>query len=88
MTSKEGSVETTSNRLSQIASVIDEIDRRRAETGDPFFGARMEAFLIALALRDLEVDILADPGALQPQLSCTPDNKLIINALHRSYGGD
>jgi hypothetical protein len=48
----------------------------------------MEAFLIALALRDLEVDILADPGALQPQLSYTPDNKLIINALHRSYSGD
>lgn len=80
-------METTSTRLRQIASVIDEIDRRRVETGDPSFGARMEQFLIALALRDLEVDILADPGALQPQLSSAPPTKLIINALHRSYGG-
>ena len=86
MTCEEGSVETTSMHLSQIASVIDEIDRRRIETGDPNFGMRMEAFLIALALRDLETDILADPGALQPQLSSTATNSLIIKSLHRSYG--
>jgi hypothetical protein len=67
-------METTATRLSQIAWVLNEIDARRAATGDPFFGSRIEAFLIALALREVEADILADPGALAPLAGCAPDH--------------
>jgi hypothetical protein len=58
----------TKDRLEQTARALQQIDRHREEAGDPAVAARMERFLLELELRELEADILADPGALESQL--------------------
>jgi hypothetical protein len=49
-------------------SIMELIDRRRRETGDENLGSGIEAVILAESLRDVEEDILAEPGALEPML--------------------
>ena len=44
------------------------IENKRAQAGDPNLGAAMEHAVIAGHLRELEADILNDPGAMEPWL--------------------
>jgi hypothetical protein len=55
-------------RIQLHASILDLIDRRRRETGDENMGNGVERAIIGEALRDVEADILAEPGALEPML--------------------
>ena len=55
-------------RLTICASLLDQIDQHRARTRDAGRGAGIERRIIARELRELEEDILNDPGALASQL--------------------
>ena len=58
----------TKERLGICANLLDEIDGYRARTTDPGLGSSIEHGIIERELRELEEDILADPGALESQL--------------------
>ena len=56
------------NRLGLCEAVLALIERKRAETGDETLGASIETFLVDSEFRDLESEILEDPGAIEPWL--------------------
>jgi hypothetical protein len=58
----------TKERLDMCATLLGEIDRYRARTKDPGQGISIEHRIIERELRELEEDILADPGTLEAQL--------------------
>ena len=49
-------------------AVLALIDQRRTETGDPELGANIERMILDEDMRDLDRDILSNPGALETQL--------------------
>jgi hypothetical protein len=49
-------------------AVLALIEQRRAETGDKSLGANIEELIIAAQFRDLEAEIMEDPGAFEPWL--------------------
>jgi hypothetical protein len=59
---------STVDRIKLGQDLLALIDRRRTETGDPFLGSAIEKVLIDTQLRELEADILEDPGAFEPWL--------------------
>ena len=52
----------TKDRLEQSVSVLELIDRHREEARDLTVASGVERFLLELEFRELEADILADPG--------------------------
>lgn len=56
------------DRMQLHAFVLDLIDRKREQTGDPNVASGIEHAILTEALRDLEEDLVADPGALEPSL--------------------
>lgn len=58
----------TYERLKEGAATLEQLQRRRSETKTPRFGYDTERAIIDRELRDLERDILANPGALESQL--------------------
>jgi hypothetical protein len=49
-------------------AVLALIEQRRAETGDDSLGAKIEELIIASQFRDLEAEIMENPGAFEPWL--------------------
>ena len=49
-------------------AILSVIEKKRAETGDETLGAPIERLVIELQFRDLEREILDDPGAFEPWL--------------------
>ena len=58
----------TSERLKLYEAVLALIEQRRAETGDPSLGSAIEKVVIETQMRELESEILEDPGAFEPWL--------------------
>ena len=58
----------TKERLTVCADLLAAIDLNRARTGDDGMGTSIEHSIIERELRELERDILEDPGALESQL--------------------
>ena len=58
----------TKERLERGNALLLNLDRRRLETRSPQLGYNAEYLVIAAELRQLEADILRDPGALAAQL--------------------
>jgi len=58
----------TKERLMICAELLATIDRNRSFTGDSSVALSIEQRIVERELRDLERDILADPGALEAQL--------------------
>lgn len=56
------------SRLESGADVLATIARRRDETGNAGVGAAIEHSIIDRELKELEADILEDPGALESLL--------------------
>ena len=54
-----------SERLQQSVATLDALDRRRDEMHSPMHGADTEWSLIERELRELENEILQNPGALE-----------------------
>jgi hypothetical protein len=59
---------STVHRIEACEALLSLIARKRAETGDPTLGSGIERMVIARQIRELECDLLADPGAIEPVL--------------------
>ena len=55
-------------RLKKEMEIIEKLGLRREEELTPWLGAGIEREILSRELRELELDILADPGALESQL--------------------
>jgi len=58
----------TQERLKLYEAVLALIEQRRAETGDDLLGSAIEKVVIETQMRELEAEILEDPGAFEPWL--------------------
>jgi hypothetical protein len=56
---------STRERIELSAKILDLIDRRRIETGDPAVGCNIERMVLETQLRDLEEEIRSNPGSLE-----------------------
>jgi hypothetical protein len=54
--------------LKLYEAVLALIEQRRAETGDESLGANIEEVIIQAQFRDLEAEIMENPGAFEPWL--------------------
>jgi hypothetical protein len=59
---------STSDRMMFYGEILDLIDRKRTETGDPFLGSNIERLVLDAQVKELEQDIFEDPGAFEPWL--------------------
>jgi len=64
------------DRMALSESILALIDRKRAETGDPALGSAIERALLENQFRDIETDIMEDPGAFEPWLIRRRDQNL------------
>jgi hypothetical protein len=55
-------------RLQRGVAILEELEQESRETNAPRWGYDTEYAIIAAELRDLEEDILSDPGTLEIQL--------------------
>jgi hypothetical protein len=58
----------TTDRLALYEAVLSLIDRKRAERGDPTLGESLEQFVVETQFREVEREILDNPGAIEPWL--------------------
>jgi RecB family endonuclease NucS len=56
------------DRTKLCEAILAVIEQKRAETGDAQLGGDVETFLIDGQFRDLETEILQNPGAIEPWL--------------------
>ncbi len=56
------------DRLKLAEAILALIEQNRAETGDEFLGAAIERVVIDTQFRELEAEILENPGAIEPWL--------------------
>jgi hypothetical protein len=56
------------DRLKLCEAVLALIEQKRAETGDQSLGSDIERVVIDSQFRELEQEILEDPGAFEPWL--------------------
>jgi len=59
---------TVQDRMALCEAMVALIEKKRAETGDPFLGAAIERAVLDMQFGELEADILEDPGAFEPWL--------------------
>jgi len=59
---------STVDRMKLSEAMLALIEQKRGETGDPSLGADIERFVIDAQFRDVETEILKDPGAIEPWL--------------------
>ena len=59
---------TTKDRIELAEAVLALIEKKRTETGDEPLGASIESFIVESQFRDVESDILENPGAIEPWL--------------------
>ncbi|MGC9970070.1 MAG: hypothetical protein ABSE56_05725 [Bryobacteraceae bacterium] len=58
----------TANRLKLYEAILALIEQMRAETGDESLGASIERVVVDTQFRELEREILEDPGPIEPWL--------------------
>ncbi len=58
----------TADRLELCEAVLALIERKRAETGDDSLGATIERAVLDSQFREIEAEILENPGAIKPWL--------------------
>jgi hypothetical protein len=58
----------TAARLELYGAILSLIERKRAESGDESLGEAIERLVLDSQVRELETDILEDPGAFEPWL--------------------
>jgi hypothetical protein len=59
---------SAADRLKLDEAILALIEGKRRETGDASLGKDIEDYLIAAQFRDLEAEILQNPGAFEPWL--------------------
>jgi hypothetical protein len=58
----------TADRLELCEAILALIERKRAETGDPTLAEAIERVVIDSQFREIENEILDNPGAIEPWL--------------------
>jgi hypothetical protein len=58
----------TADRLELLEAILALIEQKRAETGDPTLADAIERVVIDSQFRELENEILENPGAIEPWL--------------------
>jgi len=58
----------TADRLALCEAIMELIEQKRAETGDESLGAAIERVVLDSQFRELEAEIMEDPGAFEPWL--------------------
>jgi len=58
----------TVDRMKLAEAVLALIEQKRAETGDELLGIAIERVVLDTQFRELEADIMEDPGAIEPWL--------------------
>ena len=58
----------TADRLKLYEAILDLIEIKRAETNDPSLAESVESVILESQIRDIEWEILDQPGALEPWL--------------------
>ena len=58
----------TANRLKLYEAILALIEQMRAQTGDESLGASIESVVVDTQFRELEREILEDPGPIEPWL--------------------
>jgi hypothetical protein len=56
------------DRLKLHEAILALIEQKRAETGDASLGATIEGWILDNQVRELEAEIMEDPGAFEPWL--------------------
>ena len=56
------------DRLKLAGAVLALIEQKRAETGDESLGSDIERVVLEAQFRELETEILENPGAIEPWL--------------------
>jgi hypothetical protein len=56
------------DRLKLAEAVLALIEQKRGETGDEYLGAAIERVVLDGQFRELEAEILENPGAIEPWL--------------------
>ncbi len=56
------------DRLELCEAILSLIEQKRAETGDESLGASIERVVLDMQFREIEQDILDNPGAFEPWL--------------------
>jgi hypothetical protein len=56
------------DRLALCEAILGLIEKKRAETGDPLLARSVERVIVENEFKDLEREILGDPGAIEPWL--------------------
>jgi hypothetical protein len=59
---------TTNDRLQLCEAILALIEKKRAQTGDPFLAASVERAILDEEFQDVEREILDNPGAIEPWL--------------------
>ncbi len=59
---------TAKDRLTLCEAVLALIDQHRTETGDESLGANIERVVLDTQFRELEGEIMDNPGAIEPWL--------------------
>jgi hypothetical protein len=62
------------DKMKLCEEVLALIEQKRAETGDQTLGAAIERMVLDTQVREIETDILEDPGAFEPWLIRRRDN--------------
>jgi hypothetical protein len=73
-------------RMTLAAEIMAVLERRRAESGDASLGCAIERALIDSHLKEIEEDILQDPGAIEPLLvrrRTSTESPLELRRMHR-----
>ena len=58
----------TTDRIELCAAILSLIERKRVETGDATLGSGVERLVIDRQIRELESEILDNPGPIEPWL--------------------
>jgi hypothetical protein len=58
----------TTDRLQLFEAILTLIERKRSDTGDPELASAVERAVIDSQFRELEDEILENPGAIEPWL--------------------
>ena len=59
---------TVTDRLSLYEAILALIEKKRADTGDETLGIAVENVILDTQFRDIEGEILENPGAFEPWL--------------------
>jgi hypothetical protein len=59
---------SAADRMELCEAILALIEKKRAQTGDPTMGEAVERVILDTQFREIEGEILEDPGAFEPWL--------------------